>query len=66
MLLIGNISILIFSDDLELLYDKLINDLVELFNLNCPIIKVKEKNKNNKPWLYNSLIKCINKKKQNV
>ena len=48
--------------DLELLYDKLINDLVELFNLNCPIIKVKEKNKNNKPWLYNSLIKCINKK----
>ena len=53
----------IYSDmDLELLYDKLINDLVELFNLNCPIIKVKEKNKNNKPWLYNSLIKCINKK----
>ena len=49
--------------DLELLYDKLINDLVELFNLNCPIIKVKEKIKNNKPWLYNnSLIKCINKK----
>ena len=29
--------------DLELLYDKLINDLVELFNLNCPIIKVKDK-----------------------
>ena len=53
----------IYSDmDLELLYYKLINDLVELFNLNCPIIKVKEKIKNNKPWLYNSLIKCINKK----
>ena len=48
---------------LELLYDKLINDLVELFNLNCPIIKVKENIKNNKPWLYNSLITCINKKK---
>ena len=28
--------------DLELLYDKLIIDLVELFNLNCPIIKVKK------------------------
>ena len=52
--------------DLELLYDKLINDLVDLFNLNCLIIKVKEKIKNNKPWVYNSLIKCINKNKQNV
>ena len=33
----------IYSDmDLELLYDnKLINDLVELFNLNYPIIKLK-------------------------
>ena len=34
----------IYSEiDLELVYDKLINDLVELFNLSCPIIKVKEK-----------------------
>ena len=37
--------------DLELLYDKLINDLVELFNLNCPIIKVKDKIKSNKPCM---------------
>ena len=26
------------------------------------MIKVKEKSKNNKPWLYFRLIKCINKK----
>ena len=27
------------------------------------MIKVKENSTNNKPWLYFSLIKCINKKK---
>ena len=54
----------IYSEiDLELLYDTLIHNLVELFNINCPIIKVKEKIKikTNKQCLYNSLIKCINK-----
>ena len=44
---------------LELLYDKLINDLVELFNLIVLLLKSKKKYKQ---WLYNSLIKCINKK----
>ena len=34
----------IYSEiDLEVLYDKLIHDLVDLFNINCPFIKVKEK-----------------------
>ena len=33
-----------------------------MYNDKCPIIKIKDNKKIKKPWIYSSLIKCINKK----
>ena len=52
----------IYSDiDLNSIFNTFTANLIQLYNSNCPSIKVKEHTKQNKPWLYSSLIKCINK-----
>ena len=33
-----------------------------MYNDKCPIIQIKDNTKIIKPWIYSSLIKCINKK----
>ena len=48
--------------DLNILFEKFIHDIENIFNESCPIIKVKYNNKKNKPWIYYGLIKCIKKK----
>ena len=50
------------NNDINSIFNYFIDNLIKLYNIHCPMIKVKEKSKNNKPWLYFSLIKCINKK----
>ena len=50
------------NNDINSIFNYFIDNLIQLYNLHCPMIKVKEKSKHNKPWLYFSLIKCINKK----
>ena len=50
------------NNDINSIFNYFIDNLIQLYNIHCPMIKVKENSTNNKPWLYFSLIKCINKK----
>ena len=53
----------IYSDiDLNSIFNTFTSNVIQLYNSNGPSIKVKQNTKQNKPWLYTSLIKCINKK----
>ena len=43
------------------IYDTFFEYLILLYNENIPLIKIKDIDNNKKPWIYNSIIKCINK-----
>ena len=45
--------------DLNIIYDTFFEDLIVSYNENIPLIKIKDIDNNKKPWIYNSIIKCI-------
>ena len=45
--------------DLNIIYDRFFEDLILLYNENIPLIIIKDIDNNTKPWIYNSIIKCI-------
>ena len=45
--------------DLNIIYDTFFEDLIVLYNENIPLINIKDIDNNKKPWIYNSIIKCI-------
>ena len=47
---------------IDYIFNKFNVDLIRLYNDKCPIIQIKDNKKIKKPWIYSSLIKCINKK----
>ena len=53
----------IYTDNtIDYIFNKFNVDLIRLYNDKCPIIQIKDNKKIKKPWIYSSLIKCINKK----
>ena len=53
----------IYTDNtIDYIFNKFNVDLIRLYNDKCPIIQIKDNTKIKKPWIYSSLIKCINKK----
>ena len=53
----------IYTDNtIDYIFNKFNVDLIRLYNDKCPIIQIKDNTKIKKPWIYSSLVKCINKK----
>ena len=50
------------ENTIDYIFNKCNVDLIKLYNDKCPIIQIKDNKKIKKPWIYSSLIKCINKK----